>query len=56
MPGLVLTEEEVRRILEGAARAHRQASAGAAERGQYLHAWGVRPWPSGNGGRGTVGR
>jgi genome maintenance exonuclease 1 len=39
VPGLVLTEEEVRRILEGAAQAHRQASVKAAERGQDLHAW-----------------
>lgn len=39
VPGLVLTEEEVARILQGASQAHRQAAKKAAERGTELHAW-----------------
>lgn len=39
VPGLVLTAEEVDRILEGAGRAHRQAAQRAAPRPAALHAW-----------------
>jgi len=39
VPGLVLTEEEVGRVLEGAARAHHRAAQSAAGRGTELHAW-----------------
>ena len=39
VPGLVLTEEEVERILQEAGRAHHQAAQRAAGRGTDLHAW-----------------
>lgn len=49
VPGLVLTEEEVGRVLEEAAKAHHRAARSAAGRGTELHAWaeahfkGLRP-------------
>ncbi|GAA5336033.1 PD-(D/E)XK nuclease family protein [Thermus hydrothermalis] len=39
VPGLVITEEEAGRILDGAAKAHRQAVQKAAGRGSDFHAW-----------------
>ncbi|MFM9421383.1 PD-(D/E)XK nuclease family protein [Thermus scotoductus] len=52
VPGLVLTPEEVERILNGASQAHRMASQAAASRGTTLHAWAEAylkghnpPWP-----------
>jgi len=39
VPGVVLTEEEVERILQEAGRAHHQAAQRAAGRGTDLHAW-----------------
>lgn len=39
VPGLVLTEEEVNRLLDGASKAHRLAAQRAAGRGADLHAW-----------------
>jgi genome maintenance exonuclease 1 len=39
VPGLVLTEEEARRVLDGAAQAHRKAAQRAAGRGGSFHAW-----------------
>ncbi|BDG20215.1 hypothetical protein TthSNM11_24180 (plasmid) [Thermus thermophilus] len=39
VPGLVLTEEEVGRVLEGAAKAHHRATRSAAGRGTDLHTW-----------------
>ncbi|MEZ0348514.1 MAG: PD-(D/E)XK nuclease family protein [Thermus sp.] len=39
VPGLVLTEEGVKEILDGAAQAHRRAAREAAGRGRDFHAW-----------------
>ncbi|GAA6732801.1 hypothetical protein YIM73518_25650 [Thermus brockianus] len=52
VPGLVLTPEEVERIISGASQAHRTASQAAASRGTTFHAWAEAylkghnpPWP-----------